>query len=369
MYDNIYTDYKNAKIIIGYFNSFFLVPYFKHKIKNGDISAPNFAYLAETYGLHGDIKNALKYARKAIWHDKNYAYGFYIMGTIIEDTNLQKAKKYFQKALKLGGEKYYLAIYELIRCASIENNNEERNKYETMFFNIDCDHPTYYIRKAYIYAGHYNYKKAFTELGKTFKADLNYKHIPNYYYFVAFIIILIEAIISLPFKNQLNRDLAEYYLEVGREKEAYDIIFQLAKQDNQKDQWSYKYLADYFWEHGEYKKVYDITNRMLIAQKSAYAYYFKAISCWKLSDYEDGLELLDKAEQLDNTQEFDNYDYWRSLMYCGLYDLNKALKYINQALLRRQNSENFRIKGHILVRMNMIKEANFCFKKADKLES
>lgn len=370
MYDNIYTEYKDAKII-GYFNSFFVVPYLKHKIKKGEVSAQNYAYIAKACVAHGDIKNAFKYARKAIWYDRNYAYAYFVMGVLLRehDSNYSRAKKYFQKAFRLGGNNYYLAIYDLICCAAAEENNEERYKYETRFLDIDCDYPGYLLRKAYIYTGYYNYKKAFEELQKAFKSYLKYKHFPEFQYFEINIKIVIELLFTLPFKNLLNRNLAEYYMEIGKEEEACEILFKLAQKDNKKDQWSYRYLADYFWEQGEYKKVYDITNRMLISKKSAYAYYFKAISCWKLSDYEGGLELLDKAENLDKNQEFDNYDYWRSLMYCGMYDLNTALKYINHALLQKKNSENFTVKGQILVHLNKIEEANFCFKEADRLES
>ncbi len=369
MYDNIYTDYKDAKLILGEFNSYFVVPYLKYKIKKGRHSAQNYAFLASAYTAHGDYKNAVKYARKAIWYDKNYAYSYMVMGIILRDTDLNysRAKKYFQKALSLAGNQYYLAIYELICCAASENNNSERDMYENMFLNIDSDHPAYHIRKAYFYSGHYKYKPAFKELWKAFKSYLKYRHCGE---FISHLIRLsCEALISIPFKKHLKRDAAEYYIEVGKEEEAFEILFELAGKDNINDQWSYKYLADYFWEKGEYKKVYDITNRMLISKKSAYAYYFKAISCWKLSDYECGLEFLDKAQKLDKDNEFDNYDYWRCLMYCGMYDLNTALKYINQALLVRKSSENFNIKGQILVKMNKIKEADFCFKEADKLSS
>ncbi len=371
MYDNIYTNYEDARIILGYFNSFFVIPYLKLKIKKGEVSAQNYAFLATAYISHGDLKNAAQYARKAIWYDRNYAYTYFIMGYILRniDSNYSRAKKYFIKALNLGNQKDYRTIYELIACSAEEGNNEDRNKYETMYLKLNCDYPEYLIRKAYVFSGQYDYENAFRMIGEIFKSYVKYKHFFSLNYFALIIRLAIDVLFSIPFKNQQKKNLAEYYIEIGKEEEAYEILFKLAKKDNKKDQWSYKYLANYFWEQGEYKKVYDITNRMLISNKSAYAYYFKAISCWELSDYKCGLELLDKAEKLDNKKEFDNYDYWRSLMYCGLYDLNKALKYINQALIQKKTSENFTIKGQILIKMNKIKEANFCFREAERLES
>lgn len=371
MYDNIYIDYKDSKIFIGYWSSFLVIPYLKWKIKKGEATAQNYAFLATAYSARCDYKNAMKFARQAIWYDKNYAYSYFIMGILLRENhgNYVKAEKYFKKALALAGKDYYLAIYELICAAANKSDNIERDKYETMYLNIDNDNAGYLFRKAYVYAGHWKYDLAYKAFFDAIKSSWKYKTQFDSNFFVLAIHLLVDSLISLPFRSVLRSDMAEYLISVGKEDEALEILFDLAKNDKRLSAWSYRYLADYYWEQEEYKKCYDITNRMLIIKKSAYAYYYKAISSWKLREYDDGLELLNKAEDLDKNQEFDNYDYWRCLMYCGLYDLNTALKYINLALLRQKNFDNYKIKGDILLEMNKIKEANFCYEEAEKLRN
>lgn len=369
MYDNIYIEDKDVKVHIAYWNSVFVIRYLEWKIKRGDVSAQNYAFLASAYCSFHDYKNAIKNARKAIWYDKNYAYGYYVLGQIlrVKHGNWKKAKNYFKKALNLAGKNYYLAVYELICAASLESNNLERDKYETMFLEIDCDSPEYLLRKVYVHSGHWDYDLTFKTVKELVKSYWKYKKFvdANFWYLCAY--LLFEFSVSLPFRSLLRSDTAEYLISVGKEEEALKILFDLAKNDKKLSNWSYRYLADYYWEHDEYKKCYDIANRMLIIKKTAYAYYYKAISSWKLKAYDDGLELLDKAEKLDEKQEFDNYDYWRCLMYCGMYDLRNALKCINQALLLNKCADNYKIKGDILVELNKIKEANICYAEADKL--
>ena len=369
MYDNIYIDYKDSKIFIGFWNSFFIVPYLKWKIKKGDVSAANYAYLAAAYGARNDYKNAIKYARQSIWYDRNYAYAYLIMGVILREKHgsWAKAEKYFKKSWHLAGQNYYLALYELICAAANKNDNVERDRLETIFLNIDCEHAGYLLRKVYVYLGHWNYKLAYETFLKSIKSSLKYRGGLDSNYFILGIHLLVDSLLALPFKNKLRSDFAEYLISVGKEDEGLEILFDLAKHDKKLSNWSYRYLADYYWEQSEYKKCHDIANRMLIIRKSAFAYYYKAISSWKLREYDDGLKLLDKAECMEDSDEFNNYDYWRCLMYCGLYDLQKALKYINQALLKEKNADNYKIKGDILVELNKIKEANICYEEADKL--
>ena len=369
MYDNIYIDYKDAKCLIGPWNSWFVVFYLKRKIAKGDVSAQNYAFLADAYYARNDLKNAIKYARKAIWYDKNYAYGYYILGLVlrVKHGHWHKAKKYFAKALSLCGKDYYLAIYELICGASEVGDNIERDRYETMFLDIDCDNPIFLARKVYLHIGHWDFENAFKTYKQLWASYWKYKRVLDENFWRLSFYLIFENLVTIPCRSLLKSDMAEYLISVGKEEQALDILFELADNDKNLRNWSYRYLADYYWEHDEFKKCYDIANRMLIIRKTAYAYYYKAISSWKLREYDDGLKFLDKAENLDVKREFDNYDYWRCLMYCGLYDLHNALKYINQALLRNKCADNYKIKGDILVEMNKIKEANICYEQADNL--
>lgn len=369
MYDNIYIDYKDAKLLIDFWNSFLVIPYLKWKIRCGDVSAQNYAFLSAAYCAHSDYKNAIKFARQAIWYDRNYAYSYLVMGIILREKHgcSAKAEKYFRKSWHLGGQNYYLPIYDLICAAAAKNDNIERDRLETIFLNIDCDHAPYLLRKTYIYMGVWDYKLAYKTFFEAIKSSFRYRDGLHVNDFVLCIHLLVDSLIALPFKNKLRSDYAEYLISVGKEEEGVKILLELAQNDRKLTNGSYRYLADYYWEQSEYKKCYDIANRMLISKKSAFAYYYKAISSWKLKEYDNGLELLDKAELMEDSDEFNNYDYWRCLMYCGLYDLQKALKYINQALLKEKNADNYKIKGDILVELNKIKEANICYEEADKL--
>ena len=73
MYDNFYTKYEDAKIFI---NAATAENVIKMLEKEKHLSAEQCAYLSKAYVFNGDDKKALKYAKKAVKLNPNYAYGY-----------------------------------------------------------------------------------------------------------------------------------------------------------------------------------------------------------------------------------------------------------------------------------------------------
>ena len=76
MYDNIYTDYTNAKIYINEINASKVLGLLKKQEQNGKLSAEHYAYLSKAYTFLQDDLLAQKYARLSIKIDKTYPYGY-----------------------------------------------------------------------------------------------------------------------------------------------------------------------------------------------------------------------------------------------------------------------------------------------------
>ncbi len=369
MFDNITIQEKDAKQRLTFFNSFIIGRRLKQEIESGNATAQNYTFLAVACATHKDMKNALKYALKAIFIDRTYAYAYFVAGELylMRDKNYDRARKYFLKAFKYGGNNYYLAVYELIRMYANDGDNVERYKYEEILLNSDSDNVGFHIRKTHVYVGWNDFPSAWKNFVETYKLSRKQKT-PFADIEDLFAEVVALGIANIFVKNFFKIDLGEYWFKVGRNEDAIKLLLSVMKQGSK---WTKhlagKALIEHYWDVDEFKQCVEVANRMLIAEKTSYAYYHKAICLYELDKYDAALKYLDLAQEIDKRGEFNNYDYWRAICHAAKYDLHMALKSINYALLIKKNASNFSIKGQILREMNRYDEANVCFKEAERM--
>ncbi len=128
----------------------------------------------------------------------------------------------------------------------------------------------------------------------------------------------------------------------------------------------YKDKIVFYYNCGDFKKCLSIVNKLLLKDKSAFAYMYKA-RCYKhLGELEKALKNIERAQVIDMSGEMYNYSYWKA--NC-LYEFNRyeqALKYINEAIIFNADSESYTIKGLCLMNIGEYKQAlNVFFRAID----
>ena len=353
MYDNINVKYEDASCIIGILNSFRVISKLKKKIKDGNSTAQDYAFIANAYNIRGESKKAFWYALRSIQKDKKYPYAYFIAGQILFDRNkFKKAEKYINKALKLAGNDYYLALFYRAELYICDDENFAK-AYETgkSYFSIKCDYPDYYLLRAILKMQFsLDFKEVFADIKLAFKSFLKYKHplcilegvyVLNLVFFARLIMIITN-------KKEMRSNKASALVALGRDNEILQLYKSLStsKKFKEKEALS-KELLNVYFNNGSYEKCIALANKFLVEYKSAYVYMYKARSYDCLGKYDKALENLDKAYEYDDEYKEHKYYFWKAKFNFHSENYKDAIKYINKQILYDESSdpENYMFKG------------------------
>ena len=139
----------------------------------------------------------------------------------------------------------------------------------------------------------------------------------------------------------------------------------------------YKEHKYYFWKakfnfHADkYKDAIKYINKQILYDESPDPenYMFKGVSNFAIDDIDASLESFLDAFRVDKGDFRDDICWWLARLYHIKNENNKALIYVDIALMENKDYYNYAIKGDILTSLKRIKEANECYKKASMLES
>ena len=100
---------------------------------------------------------------------------------------------------------------------------------------------------------------------------------------------------------------------------------------------------------GQFRDALNIANQELFKEKSATWFMYKAQCCYCLGDYEKALTYINKAEE-DTPVSIDfDYNYWRSMVYNGMNEFEKALECIEKSIKVSPTLDKYRNKAAIYV--------------------
>ncbi len=372
MYDNFYTKYKDAKIFI---NSATAEDVIKMLSKEKLLTAEQCVYLSKAYVFADDGKKAVKFARKAVKINPEYAYGYIRLSFALGRMGKKKeCLKNLELAEKFGAEDWlvqtFLAcIYNYVgdfdkSSYYIEKLLECGDKSPAYYYNVgfvyyaispeDYEKAIEYFKKAGDFKDRYNlnYKlmECYGELGDIETAlgylekCLSIKETPE------LLERQIQCMIFLEKYEEAERLSRKYYRKTDDKQQALRFLAVIAKSEGQYNK-ALRYLrfADYTTEATEY--LYELTAEIYEAKK----------------DYYSALDFYKKALR------FDRYDdeILLNISYCysKTEDFKLADKYADMAIALNDNSAySYYRKGNVMISVGRFDAAVEAFKQAVKLD-
>ena len=177
MYDNFYTKYEDAKIFI---NSITAQDVIKMLEKEKHLTAEQCAYLSKAYIFSDDNKKAVKYAKKSVSLDPQYAYGYIRLAFAYGRMGKKKdCRKCIETAEKLGSEDWLTQAFLVCMFSYIEEA-EKSEYYLQKLLDWNLNSPAYYYNLGFVYYSvtPENYEKALEYFNKAH----DYKDKYNLYY-------------------------------------------------------------------------------------------------------------------------------------------------------------------------------------------
>ena len=324
MYDNFYTKYKDAKIFI---NSATAEDVIKMLSKEKLLTAEQCVYLSKAYVFADDGKKAVKFARKAVKINPEYAYGYIRLSFALGRMGKKKeCLKNLELAEKFGAEDWlvqtFLAcIYNYVgdfdkSSYYIEKLLECGDKSPAYYYNVgfvyyaispeDYEKAIEYFKKAGDFKDRYNlnYKlmECYGELGDIETAlgylekCLSIKETPE------LLERQIQCMIFLEKYEEAERLSRKYYRKTDDKQQALRFLAVIAKSEGQYNK-ALRYLrfADYTTEATEY--LYELTAEIYEAKKDYYSaldFYKKAL---RFDRYDDEI-LLNISYCYSKTEDF-----------------------------------------------------------------
>lgn len=368
MYDNFYTKYKDAKIFI---NSTTAEDVIKMLSKEKHPTAEQCAYLSKAYVFADDGKKAVKFARKAVKINPEYAYGYIRLSFALGRMGKKKeCLKNLELAEKFGAEDWLVQTF-LACIYNYVGNYEKSSYYIEKLLECDDKSPAYYYNVGFVYyaISPEDYEKAieYFEKAKDFKDryNLNYKLMECYgelgdietalEYLEKCLSIKetqdllerqIQCMIFLERYDEAERLSRVYYRKADDKQQALRFLAVIAKSCGQYNR-ALRYLrfADYTTEATEY--LYELMAEIYEAKK----------------DYYSALDFYKKALR------FDRYDdeILLNISYCysKTDDFKLADKYADMAIALNDNSAySYYRKGNVMISVGRFDAAVGAFKQA-----
>ena len=417
MFDNITIFYKDAEMHINKFNAEKAVKLLKKRIAEGEVTAQNYAFLANAYCEKNDNKKALKYAFMSKKLDPDYYYADALLAEIyISDEKFFKAERYLNNLLEKAPEDYYIADFLAAEVYRGQNNDGSKqkliDKYCEKILSYEEDGSNCLrIAKCSAYLWKGDTKSALNQALKPLKADIRYlfdsgliaalwsilflysfdllKVWPSYnmctnlnmifypkdkrYYELADPIFnnsspekllkYIEKAIKIKPKPLYYIRMADIKSILGCHEEAIEIYKRVLEEDD-------SFIECYERIAGEYRDLDDFQNAVkyinmaiLNNQEKAELYSAKAMYLAGLFKFDEALDLLLNFDKKHPEAENETA-YYISYCYSYLEDYNKALLYINKHLLKEKTYNIYKYKMDLLLDLKRYEEAIETGKKA-----
>ena len=326
-------------------------------IKSGKATSMTYTNLAEIFMSYGFYKKARKYVLKALRMNKNNALAYSTLGYL---KGYDAGKKYFLKALEIGGRYDYLSLGYLARCENLRDNYKEAVVYYERFLELQGVTAAYVYWRVLLNVCFFNIGAAVKDLLLLFKKIINER---RYFPILAIVYLLFEIFcigtLGLCYRGNLIAARAIILLHAGREKEAVDMIFNAASKGKNKKhiENGYYYLLNFYFDRKEYKKCIDIANKILIKEKFEGAFIYKIRSYVELEEYDKAIELMKTVKENYKI----NYSLWGDfdigVVYYRMKDYDNALKYFNKRIMSNQDPEALGYKGICLEETDCYEEA------------
>ena len=313
-------------------------------IKKGEKTAQNYCILADWYGMFSFFnkkfaKKELLNAFKAIRTDRNYPHGYFYVADAYSTLNIKfdLQEKYAKFAINLGGIEFYRARW--CHIGALLNNQKIVEAYNLCneFLSHKVNIPEYLGISLQIIAAYYGYG---IEYKNTLKRLINYfvknKTLPK----PTDIIIFFVSLRDLEYSRRIANGKSSLMLEALIEAEDYENSLVLVN-----------------------KLI--IRERRINSVRLAYLYWIKATSLMykEKSEYDKAMETLEKVKVSDNKEDIIHYYYYRANFAFIAEDYQKALAYVNEALLHKIDARTLELKGLICHAIEMYEDSKKAFLK------
>ena len=374
MYDNIYTNYKDAKAYINEVTAPDIVDMLIHKEISGNMKAETYAYLSKAYTFVGNDELALSFAFKSIETDPDYVYGYIrVAFTYARIGEKDNALRYTQKADKLNNDKNpYINAFLAVLYGYLNNEKRVKRLIASLKENYQntADY-NYYL--GFVYSQE-NPEEAIKWFLKAEKSDFKDKY--NLWSNIAENYSLLE-----------DFDNAEYYadkcLELGESKNILRIKAECRKENAEYDEavkfLRRKYKNDFSTEDklktltlliycSSYSSFPQKTDRYIaFAMKNFDVNYnlcYVAATYYEnIEDYEMAIDMYKQLARLDR----ESGTGYSGLSYCysQMGDNEKALKYADKSIQKEPEcSYTYYRKARVLASMKDYPNAISYFEKS-----
>lgn len=372
MYDNFYTKYEDAKIFINQVSAEDVI---KMLEKEKHPTAEQCAYLSKAYIFSEDEKNAIKYAKKAVKLDPEYAYGYIRLAFAFgRDGKKKDCLKNVLLAEKYGADNWLIQSF-LVSLFSYINDDEKKNCYLKKLIESDIDSPAYYYSVGYAFnslkSEDYenalrffikakDYKDRYTLYKRLMECYGELDDVEKAYEYLEKCLAIKETQELLERRIQCliyfeRFDEAEQYsrkLYKNTEDKQQALIFLgLINKERERYRKALQYLRFADYTTNAHKYLYELTAEVYEAQKDFYSaldFYKKAL---KFDKYDDDVLL--------------NISY----CYSKLKDYELADKYADMAILLNDKSAySYYRKGSVMAAVERYDEAVEAFLKGVALD-
>lgn len=372
MYDNFYTKYEDAKIFI---NSVTAEDVIKMLSKEKHLSAEQCAYLSKAYVFADDAKNAVKFARKAVKINPQYAYGYIRLAFALGRTGKKKeCLKNIELAESCGAEDWLIQVF-LACIYNYTGNDEKSSYYLEKLLEQKNNSPAYYYNVGFTYyaISPEDYEKALVFFDKAHdykdKYNLYYKMMESYGELgdIEQALVYLEKCLSIKETQELleRRIQCLIFLEKYDEANCYSREYYRKAYDKQQ---ALRFLAVICKSRREFNKALRYLRFAdYTTGATEYLYELMAETYEAKKDYYSALDFYKKALRFDKYDD----DILLNISYCysKTEDFDLADKYADMAIALNDNSSySYYRKGNIMISVERFDAAVEAFKHAVALD-
>lgn len=369
MYDNFYTKYEDAKIFINEVSAEDVI---KMLEKEKHLTAEQYAYLSKAYVFAHDDKKALKYAKKSIKSDPQYAYGYIRVAFVYGRLGKAKeCKKFAEIAENLGSDNWYNQIF-LAVIYSYLDDKEKLEHYKTVLLENPVDSPAYYFNLIWLFYYLDEYEKA----SEYFDKAKDYKDRYRLYSVMTQIygdlgdadntFIYLEKCLAIKETQDLLEKQIMCYIYI----EDYDMAEKLARKLYRKTD-DKGFVLTKLAKCCQERKQYDKALRYLrfadyTTQSDWDINYMMAKIYEEKKDYYSAIDYYKKS--LKNNPKDEDILLGLSFCYSKIKELKLADKYADEAIKVNEGSAySYYRKGNILLEVERYEDAAEAFLKSVEL--
>ena len=372
MYDNFYTKYKDAKIFI---NSATAEDVIKMLSKEKLLTAEQCVYLSKAYVFADDGKKAVKFARKAVKINPEYAYGYIRLSFALGRMGKKKeCLKNLELAEKFGAEDWLVQTF-LACIYNYVGDFDKSSYYIEKLLECGDKSPAYYYNVGFVYyaISPEDYEKAIEYFKKAgdFKDryNLNYKLMECYGELgdIETALGYLEKCLSIKETPELLERQIQCMIFLERYDEA-ELLSRAYYRKTYDKQQALRFLAVIAKSRGQYSKALRYLRFAdYTTGATEYLYELMAEIYEAKKDYYSALDFYKKALR------FDRYDdeILLNISYCysKINEYELADNYADMAIALNDNSSySFYRKGNIMLSVERFDAAVEAFKRAVELD-